>query len=69
MVKFEENDYKDWEKFRLATADVITNLEFTLVCQLHAKYYKHTYYKPCTCSPKIVKRWIKDLNLIFDNGR
>ena len=69
MVKFEENDYKDWEKFRLATTDVITNVEFTLVCKLHSKYYNHTFYKPCTCSPKIVKRWIKDLNLIFDNER
>jgi hypothetical protein len=69
MVKFEENDYKDWEKFRLATSDVITHVEFTLVCELHSKYHKHTFYKPCTCSPKIVKRWIKDLNLIFDNER
>ena len=42
--------------------------EFTLVCKLHAKYYKHSYYKPCTCNPKTVNRWIKDLNLIWDNG-
>ena len=42
--------------------------EFELVCQLHAKYYKHKYHKPCTCNPKKIVQWIKDLNIIWDNG-
>ena len=44
-------------------------LEFTnrpkqidLVCNLHAKYYKHSFKKPCTCNGAIYRRWIQDLN-------
>lgn len=68
MVKFEKNDYKDWEQFRMGTKDVISAAEFDLVCQLHAKIYKHKFYRLCTCNPKGINRWIKDLNVVFDNG-
>tara|TARA_R110000737_G_scaffold23583_1_gene42364 strand:- start:1203 stop:1421 length:219 start_codon:yes stop_codon:yes gene_type:complete len=68
MVKFDNEDRIDWQKFRLGNGQHISAIEFELVCQLHAKYYKHTFYKPCTCSPKVIKRWIKDLNIIWDNG-
>ena len=66
--KFDKYDYKDWGFFRMGTNDVISATEFELVCQLHAKYHKHGYYKPCTCNPKIIRQWIKDLNVIFENG-
>jgi len=69
MVNFEELDYKDWELFRQGTKDVISSTEFNLVSQLHSKYYKHNFYKPCTCSPKTINKWIKDLNIIWDNGQ
>ena len=68
MVKFEKEDYKDWERFRMGANDVISDTEFTLVCDLHSKYYKHSFYKPCTCNPKTVNKWIADLNLVWDNG-
>tara|TARA_R110000772_G_scaffold257940_2_gene374955 strand:- start:1470 stop:1688 length:219 start_codon:yes stop_codon:yes gene_type:complete len=68
MVTYDEADYKDWEKFRMGKNDVISAAEFTLVCDLHSKYYKHSFYKPCTCSPKTINKWIKDLNIIWDNG-
>ncbi len=68
MVKFDKEDKNDWEKFRMGNKQHISNAEFILVCQLHAKYYKHRYFKPCTCSPKTIKKWIKDLNIIWDNG-
>tara|TARA_B110000459_G_C16601527_1_gene491288 strand:+ start:1160 stop:1378 length:219 start_codon:yes stop_codon:yes gene_type:complete len=68
MVKFEELDRKDWEQFRMGTKSHLSAIEFEMVCQLHSKYYKHSYYKPCTCSPKTIKKWIKDLNVIWDNG-
>ena len=48
MVNFEELDRKDWEQFRLGNKHQLSPIEFELVCQLHAKYYKHRYYKPCT---------------------
>tara|TARA_R100000935_G_C2740002_1_gene125483 strand:- start:42 stop:254 length:213 start_codon:yes stop_codon:yes gene_type:complete len=68
MVKFEKLDKKDWEKFRLGTKQVITNAEYKMVCQLHSKYYQHKYNEPCTCNPRQIVRWIKDLNIVWDNG-
>tara|TARA_R100000541_G_scaffold39126_3_gene46943 strand:+ start:4341 stop:4559 length:219 start_codon:yes stop_codon:yes gene_type:complete len=68
MVKFETNEFREWEQFRMGTNDVISNKEFELVCHLHSKYHKHSFYKPCTCNPKVINQWIKDLNIIWDNG-
>ena len=68
MVKFKNKDYAEWENFRLGTKSYLDPAEFELVCKLHAEYYKHNYYKPCTCNPRTIKQWIKDLNVIWDNG-
>ena len=68
MVKFKKLDYAKWENFRLGTKSYLDANEFELVCKLHAEYYKHNYYKPCTCNPRTIKQWIKDLNVIWDNG-
>ena len=68
MVKFKKLDYAKWETFRLGTKSHLDAAEFELVCKLHAEYYKHNYFKPCTCSPRTIKQWIKDLNVIWDNG-
>jgi hypothetical protein len=59
-------DRLNWEKFRNNTKNVLSKEEFVLVCELHAKYYKHKYYKPCTCSPKKIKSWIAQLNDIYE---
>jgi len=68
MVKFNKLDYAKWENFRMGTKQHLSAQEFELVCQLHSIYYKHKFYRPCTCSPKTIKQWIKDLNVIWDNG-
>ena len=68
MVKFKQDDYAKWENFRMGTKSHLSAQEFELVCQLHSIYYKHNFHKPCTCSPKTIKQWIKDLNVIWDNG-
>ena len=68
MVKFKKLDYAEWENFRLGTKSHLDPTEFELVCKLHAEYYKHNFYKPCTCNPKTIKQWIKDLNVIWNNG-
>ena len=67
MVKFNKKDYAKWKVFRQGTKDVISAAEFELVCQLHARYYNHSYYRLCTCDPKGVNKWIKDLNTIWAN--
>lgn len=68
MVKFDKYDYKDWHTFRIHKKTTITGAEFKMVCELHAKYYKHKFNKICTCNPKKINRWIKELNVIFNNG-
>ena len=68
MVKLQKYDYKLWNKFRQSKSDTISGAEFKMVSELHSKYYNHKYYLPCTCSPNVIKRWIKDINIIFDNG-
>ncbi len=68
MVKFDRYDYKEWEAFRVSKRDTITKSEYEMVCNLHSKYYKHKFYKPCTCNPKEINKWIKDLNIIWNNG-
>ena len=48
----------------------LTRVQFDLVCELHAKYFKHKFYKPCTCNPQTIKQWIAQLNDVYekDNG-
>ena len=54
MVRFDKEDRTDWGKFRMGKKSHLSAIEFELVCQLHSKYYKHKYYKPCTCNPKTI---------------
>jgi len=68
MVKLNEKDFKQWDKFRRSKRDTLTGAEFKMVSDLHSKYYNHKFYLPCTCNPNTIKRWIKDINLLFDNG-
>lgn len=66
--KMSKEDYQSWTEFRNNTSDTIRKEEFELVCQLHAKYYKHSYYKPCTCSPRTINKWIAMLNDTYAKG-
>jgi len=68
MVKFNKEHFKNWEHFRNVKKDTLSDAEYKMICQLHSEYYNHKYYRPCTCSPKTIKSWIKDLNIIWDNG-
>ncbi len=61
-------DKIDWDKLRHNFKNKLTNEQYKLVCELHAKYYKHTYYEPCTCSPKTIKTWIAQLNDIYEQN-
>ena len=39
-----------------------------VIATLHAKYYKHTFYKPCSCSGKTWQQWVSQLNDIYERG-
>lgn len=62
----EKLDRLDWYNFRNGMTNKINRSEFDLICKLHAKYYKHSFYKPCTCNPKTIKQWIAQLNDVYD---
>lgn len=64
-TEMNREDYLMWEKFRENTKNTLEAEEFELICRLHAKYFNHRYYKPCTCNPKEIKRWISELNEFF----
>lgn len=68
MVKFHYDDIELWRAFRESKKRSITHEEFEMVCDFHAKYFQHKYYKPCTCSPKTINKWIKDLNEMWVDG-
>ena len=68
MVKFNNEDFKQWEKFRLSKKSTINREEFKLVCQLYSTYYNQKYFEPCTCNPKLINKWIKELNVVWNNG-
>lgn len=55
-------DKIDWDKFRLEVRNKVSLANYKLVCKLHAKYYNHPYYEPCTCNAKKIKKWIAELN-------
>jgi len=68
MVRFNTEHYEKWTQFRMVDNSVISRKELEMVSYLHSLYYKHSYYIPCTCSPKTINRWIKDLNIVWENG-
>jgi hypothetical protein len=65
----EEMDKIDWYKFVNNLSNKINRQQYELICILHAKYYNHSYYKPCTCNPKTIKTWIAQLNDIYEANR
>jgi len=64
----EKVDRLDWYNFTNNLSNKITQQQFELICRLHAKYYNHRYYKPCTCNPKTIKTWIAQLNDIYEQN-
>lgn len=64
----EKVDRLDWYNFTNNLSNKITQKQFELICKLHAKYYNHRYYKPCTCNPKTIKTWIAQLNDIYEQN-
>jgi hypothetical protein len=64
-TEMSKEDHLMWQKFRENTKDRLQAEEFDLICRLHAKYFNHKFYKPCTCNPREIKRWISELNEFF----
>jgi len=57
-----KDQYQKWTEFREKVSNSISHEEFEFLCRLHADLFNHKYYKPCTCRPKEINKWIKDIN-------
>lgn len=60
-------DYNYWKAFREDKKSYLTNDEYRIVCELHAKYFRHDVVYPCKCNPKIIQSYIDDLNEHFNS--
>lgn len=38
------------------------------IATIHARVFNHKFDVPCTCSPKIWMQWVKQLQLLLDEG-
>ena len=61
----ERLDKEKWKQFKAEVTTKLTQPQYKLLCTLHAKYFNHTYYEPCSCRPKELKRWIADIDRIY----
>ena len=68
FFKMEENDIIEWEIFRQEVTTTLNKKQFEFVCDLHSRLFKHSYYKPCTCSPKTIKNWIAQINNVYEEN-
>ena len=51
-----------WNGVKQRITSKMRNEDFKIMCRLHSKYFNHKYQEPCTCSKKIVRKWIEQLN-------
>ena len=69
MERLTQEDLTRWIEFKASVTTKLTQPQYKLLCKLHAKYYNHTYYEPCSCRPKELKRWIADIDRIYNNDK
>lgn len=62
-----DKDVQLWNDFKSRyNGTKLTASDFTLLCELHAKHFNHSFYKPCSCNGgKIIKEWAKQLDDMF----
>jgi hypothetical protein len=56
-----------WTKFRASKSNRITKKGYSKICEIHSVLFSHGYFEPCTCNPKGVQKFIKDINKIYDD--
>ena len=62
-----EKDKKEWKKFlNRKKQSELNRQQIKLVASLHSKLFSHKYEEPCTCNGKVYKRWIEDINKIYE---
>ena len=55
-------DKQTWLEVKSRIVNKITNADYKILCQLHAKYFNHKYKEPCTCNKENLRNWIKGVD-------
>lgn len=66
MEKLTQKEFDEYTTVRSKKRLTVDNQE--IIARLHAKYFNHQFYKPCTCSASTWNQWIAQLNTLYDNG-
>ena len=67
-LKMNKEDFYLWTVFRKKNTSTASQKDVKLICSLHAKYFNHSYYIPCTCSASTYNLWIEHLNELYSRG-
>lgn len=62
----EQIDKDNWKQFKAEVKGKLSQEQYKLLCELHAKYYNHKYHEPCGCNPARLVQWIADIDKIYD---
>jgi|TARA_R110000803_G_scaffold129770_1_gene196991 hypothetical protein len=61
-----QEDRDAWVGFKAVVTTKVPQEQYKLLCTLHARYYNHRYHEPCSCRPKEIIMWIKDIDRIYN---
>ena len=61
-----KEDRDAWVSFKAVVTTKVPQEQYKLLCTLHARYYNHKYHEPCSCRPKEIVMWIKDIDRIYE---
>lgn len=64
-IKMLTEDFIYWEKFREETKHYLTNSEYMMVCEIHARLFEHEVNYPCKCTPTVIQLYIDEINEAF----
>ncbi len=55
-----------WKVFRESDNPELTDEEYIMITDLHAKVFNHELWRPCTCDEKAFQNMISDINKKYD---
>jgi hypothetical protein len=64
-IKMLTNDFLWWTQFREETKWYLTNSEYRMVCEIHARLFEHPVNYPCKCEPTVIQLYIDEINAEF----
>tara|TARA_S200000501_G_C20796896_1_gene732191 strand:- start:1065 stop:1262 length:198 start_codon:yes stop_codon:yes gene_type:complete len=59
-------DYEKWAIYKNNYKVQPDQSQIDLIVNLHAKYFNHSVYYPCSCTPKIYNKWIAQIDKLYN---